>query len=212
MDPFLSFEVYYDGFCGKDNGIYKDEDIRCIDGCYFNLEEFKSKEIYEIIDFKNRNERAFTLFHKYHQSEVIFRSKELIEVNLDKQLSLSLSNSELFAELQRKVIKHMNDKIVAIESMPTSNLRISFYDDYSEHHIFRWLGVDSASSASFLSLYSPTVCLGSDDPGIFAVNIRNEFSHIFLELLGKNKTRKEAMDIISHIAENNRIYGFKKVM
>ena len=158
-------------------------------------------EIKNIIDLKKTNHRAFDLFHEYHSVEVILQSKKLMEIDLSKSRPLFLSDAELFSELQRKVIKYMNGKVVAVESKPTSNVRISLYDDYSEHHIFRWLEVNSST---------PIVCLDSDDPGIFAINIRNEFSHIFLELLNKNKTRKEAMDIIKHIADNNIIFIFRK--
>lgn len=191
IDPILSFDIYYGN----------DKDINAIMSDNFSFEKFKSKEIKNIIDLKKTNHRAFDLFHEYHSVEVILQSKKLMEIDLSKSRPLFLSNAELFSELQRKVIKYMNDKVVAVESMPTSNVRISLYDDYSEHHIFRWLEVNSST---------PIVCLDSDDPGIFAINIRNEFSHIFLELLNKNKTRKEAMDIIKHIADNNRIFIFRK--
>ena len=57
----------------------------------------------------------------------------------------------------------------------------------------------------------PIVCLGSDDTGIFSTNLRNEFSHIFCSLVSKGIGRKQALDCLKEIAENNRIYGFKNV-
>jgi adenosine deaminase len=214
LDPFLSFPIYY-GMAAKRN--LSDYCNNYIESGFI-FEEFKNIEIKNIKECSKQKEKAFVLFHKYHESAAIKKCKKLIEVDLSQKLFVV----DLYSELQKRVIEYMNKKTIAIESMPTSNLRISFYDNYSEHHIFRWLNVDKYSSILSLStlqsslplplpfvLPTPIICLGSDDPGIFATNIRNEFSHIFIELLNKRKSRKEAMDIIKIIADNNRMFTFK---
>jgi|GEM_PF-281331 len=206
LDPLKSFEIYYETDWSDNDryetGKHSKDGYLCqkFSRQDWSCEEFKNIEVKKIKDSKKQNTKAFKLFHRYHDSDVIMKCKELIEINLSGRLF----PPALYLELQKKVIEYMNKKTIAIESMPTSNLRISFYDSYSEHHIFRWLNVDSSA------LPKPIICLGSDDPGIFAVNIRNEFSHVFTELLKKDKTRKEAMDIIKEIADNNRIFSFKR--
>ena len=61
---------------------------------------------------------------------------------------------------------------IAIEALPTSNIRISYYESYSEHHIHRWLSADSH--------IRPTVVFGTDDPGIFSTNLYNELAHVLI--------------------------------
>ncbi len=88
--------------------------------------------------------------------------------------------------------------------MPTSNVRISFYDDYCEHHIFRWLNIDKNSY-----LPKPVICLCSDDPGIFATNIRNEFAHIYQTLIESyGYSHEKAYMALKQLNENAVVYRF----
>lgn len=168
------------------------------------LEEFDTIELSLINELKLINQdndtktKAFKIFEKYNEGEVIKKYKKLIEIDISKLIDI-----DFFLKLQKTVLQELINKRIAIESMLTSNLRISFYNNYSEHHIFRWLNIGSSD------LPRPIICLGSDDPGIFATNIRNEFSHVYLELLNKNKSIDESMDIITNINNNNRIFAFK---
>ena len=56
------------------------------------------------------------------------------------------------------------------------------------------------------------VVLGSDDPGIFATNLRNEYAHILLTLendLGLSSM--EAITKLEQIVRNGKIWRFKKL-
>ena len=75
--------------------------------------------------------------------------------------------------MQDYVLRLVNERGVALETLPTSNLRISFYNEMAEHHLFRWLGLRGPTITN-----RPTVCVGSDDPGIFATNLKNEYAAI----------------------------------
>ena len=59
---------------------------------------------------------------------------------------------------------------IRIKDMPASNLCISAYADYAEHHALRWLMDDTRPR--------PMFALGSDDPGVFHTSIRNEYLHL----------------------------------
>ncbi|EGY25923.1 adenosine/AMP deaminase family protein [Desulfovibrio sp. A2] len=112
---------------------------------------------------------------------------------------------EALAYMQIRVLKEIVDRKIAIESMITSNVRISFYQGYDEHHILRWLGLDP----NFTDEPHPTVCLGTDDPGIFATTMKNECLHLLGMLTRRGKSEAKAVDIIARLVENSHAYSFK---
>lgn len=124
-------------------------------------------------DEVKRNADAFKLFQRHHGANndgaVVKRAQELVEVKAsddidDKSLRL----------LQEIVLDEVARRRIALETLPTSNIRISMYKSYAEHHILRWLGLTGGRVMD--------VCVGSDDPGIFATNLRNEYAHLMREI------------------------------
>lgn len=166
------------------------------------------KEIDSILESKKANKKAFEIFEKYHgvnNADCAIRYQELIEVDMTCPCERAL-NYDIFRILQKYVIGKINRRHMAIESLPTSNVRISFYEHYREHHIFDWLGVTDEKGMEV------PVVLGSDDPGIFATNLRNEYAHILLTL--ENDIGLSSMDAIAkleQIVRNGKIWRFKKL-
>jgi hypothetical protein len=120
------------------------------------------------------------------------------------EIDAAIITPEAFVALQDHVLGLVNDRGVAIETLPTSNMRISYYDDMSEHHLYRWLGLCGPKLTN-----RPTVCVGSDDPGIFATNLKNEFEAIGSVLRHRFKlTSAEATRILEELNDNGRIYRF----
>jgi len=93
---------------------------------------------------------------------------------------------------------------VALEVMPTSNVRISWYKSYAEHHLFRLLGM----GADPLSTH-PSLCIASDDPGIFATSLKNEYAHVFNALREHGKSESEALSLIGCMVDTSWAYRFK---
>ena len=143
--------------------------------------------------------RAFALWQQYHCADVVERAGELIEVPIG-----FFSARELTA-MQAGVINRLNEHSIALESMPTSNLLISYYQSYREHHLFRWLGLTDTESG----LPEPIVVLASDNPGIFANNLRNDFSHVFLVMIGElGLSPNQAIEHLRKLNRNGRIFRF----
>lgn len=188
IDPILAFELK------RQHGSYLRSEIQ--------------KEIDDILKTKKTNKKAFEIFEKYHgvdNGESVVRYEELIEVDTTCPCERAF-NYETFRILQKYVIGKINRRHMAIESLPTSNVRISFYEHYREHHIFDWLGVTDEKGMEV------PVVLGSDDPGIFATNLRNEYAHILLTL--ENDIGLSSMDAIAkleQIVRNGKIWRFKKL-
>jgi hypothetical protein len=144
---------------------------------------------------------AFELFISYHRPEIHARGMEWSEVNL------RAIPAEALVHLQHQATVLLNDRNIAIETLPTSNVRISFYDDHEDHHVLRWLGRDPNFASDSPR---PTICVGSDDPGIFATNLRNEYAHLFRVLRGRAKLNtEEAIGVLRQLNENGRAFRFR---
>lgn len=87
---------------------------------------------------------------------------------------------------------------MAIEALPTSNLRISYYRDFHEHHLFRWLGI---APDTLLSV-KPDIVVGTDDTGIFATNLKIEFA-LIADTLRQHFNLAER-EVEAHLSRLNR--------
>ena len=186
LDPILAFELK------RTHNSYLRDDIR--------------KELAHIETIKVEREVAFEIFEKYHgihNTKYVSEYEELIEVDLTCPCEKAFTY-EVFRMLQKYVLGKINRRHMAIESLPTSNVRISFYENHSEHHIFDWLGVTDEKGMEV------PVVLGSDDPGIFSTNLRNEYAHILIEL-DKRLPSMDAIAKLEQIVRNGKIWRFKKL-
>lgn len=123
---------------------------------------------------KDRNASAFDVFTKYHSDTKVI-SRSLAPIAVGTEDAPEILDPDDLRRIQNIVLDEFNRRKVAIETLLTSNLRISVYEHYKEHHIFRWLGFAGARP-------KVSVCIGSDDPGVFATNLRNEYAHLLREL------------------------------
>lgn len=140
------------------------------------------------------------LMLRWFNQSVLFNSEEQVEINLTELPKSLLITAQQY--VQRTIAK----KHIVIETLPTSNVRISHYDSISQHHIFRWLGLPERKVAGDINML---VALGSDDPGIFATDLRNEFYHLFCALCNEFEySPNEALALVSKLNENGRIYRF----
>lgn len=122
------------------------------------------------------------LFHKLNENDRLSKevSEKIIQVyqeylfehKYDKYCDIKLEEKfdQYIKSLQDIILLEMSLKGIIIESMISSNVRISYYDRYKDHHIIKWL--DKKHNM-------PMVTLASDDPGIFNNNIFVEYSHLY---------------------------------
>ena len=108
--------------------------------------------------------------------------------------------------LQNLVLNIMALKGIVIETLPTSNVRISYYKNLGEYHLSRWICNNTEN------VLIPPVVLGTDDPGIFSTNIYNEFAKAYLHLEASQSSSITSVSDrilkISGIHNNSRIYNF----
>ena len=146
--------------------------------------------------FQKASSKAREIYESYHTREYILKSNELILIDTDMPVSL-----EELCLIQSWVIKFLNKKGLAIEMMPSSNVRISHYKNYDEHHMVRWLGLTNSNDPR------PIIVPGSDDTGIFMTNLRNEYAHIY-RVAESKRSKDEARRIIVDLVDNSRVYSF----
>jgi hypothetical protein len=151
------------------------------------IEPDVEREIKALQEARKADEEAFRVFEAYHHPDVIERATEYCSGVQTAKL-----DSEALTVLQNWVMQN---------KVPTSNVRISFYRDYFEHHVYRWLGLLPGQHPT------PTICVGSDDPGIFACNLRGEYMHLFREI-GKLTSKSQAREILQKLNDAGRLHHF----
>lgn len=115
-------------------------------------------------------------------------------------------DAEELTYLQLLVLQEMHDKEIVIETLPTSNVKIGHHHSYSSYHLCNWY-----KWAKIEHRPLPPIVLGTDDAGIFATNIFNEYCNVYCQLMYDKKLN--AIDIIKFIEElnyNSKLYSFKK--
>lgn len=128
------------------------------------------------------------------------RSEERIEVPSDY-----FSMSELLL-IQQLALRKLVEKAIVLETLPTSNLRIGQYSEMGQHHSLRWMGVDRKEGDIV-----PLLVLGSDDPGVFATNIKAEFYHLYAALRSRGLNSQQALEKLIRIDESGSRYAFRSL-
>jgi adenosine deaminase len=144
-----------------------------------DVEPRRRAEVRRLLKAKQDDPVAYEIFLKRHGVNAcegqLSRSREDLVIAEDADIL----NAELLAGIQKGVLHELWRKRIAIETLPSSNVRISIHDTYDDHHLQNWLttGRDNTDLP---------VCfiIGSDDPGIFATSLRMEYAHV-MQLLQK---------------------------
>lgn len=141
---------------------------------------------------------AEQLFVRYHSKEVRKRGSkvEMISVN-------DVFSDDDLVCLQQLVLEEMHDRQIVIETLPTSNVMIGHHQDFSTYHLYNWYQWGKQG------LKMPAIVVGTDDAGIFATNIYNEYCHIYcLLVFDKGLVPQEAVTFIRQLCHNAEVYKF----
>lgn len=158
-----------------------------------------------VIDFaRERGAAALYLVHAWHYCAASRKMQEEHE-----EIELDFLDDDILLLLQQKVQHLLNKRNVVIETLPVSNLRISQYRDIQDHHLLRWLCVKDCGVEGDEKM---TVCMGSDDPGIFVSDLKNEFYHVFANLRLAGLPPAECMEHIRQLNDAGRIYAFRQAI
>ena len=140
--------------------------------------------------------------HWNDNRECRLAQEESVEVKSD-----FLSVQELL-QLQQRVQHLIAERDVVIETLPVSNLRIGQIRHIQEHHMLRWLKVKDYAVEGDADM---NICMGSDDPGIFATDIKNEYYHLYMLLRNAGLSAHEAIEKLKRVNDAGRTFAFREL-
>ena len=153
------------------------------------------------VDRKSRtnDNKVLEIFEAYHD---LNNRKELDKIiKIDPFDIIKAEHLEL---LQLELLNEMTKKDIVIETLPTSNVRIGFHQNFGTYHLLNWIKWQNEGKSI------PPIVVGSDDTGIFATNIYNEYANIYCMLLNiHHMPHSKVMNIVKRLDENSRIYRFE---
>ncbi len=152
-------------------------------------------------DKDNKNEQMderIELLHRYHCPNYRSKYNKIIKVNVTE-----FFNETELESLQLLVLKFLHEKDIVIETLPTSNVRIGHHHTYDSYHLWNWVRWESENKPI------PPIVVGTDDAGIFATNIYNEYVNIYCNLIYVHQiSRNKALEVIEKLNKNALIYRF----
>lgn len=155
-----------------------------------------------VSEARNLDPEALELLWTWHNDQkLIGRSEVLIEIGAQD----ALFTPAVYLRLQQALMARVAERRVVIETLPSSNVRISQYECFEEHHVMRWMGVPGFVKPGDVPIM---VSLGSDDPGIFAGNLKGEFYQLYAVLRKHGLLDTEALRHVAAVNERGRQYRF----
>lgn len=148
----------------------------------------------DVVGFEPSSE-VWQLLSMYHfpSNRVRYRQKDRVSTKH------KVITPELLQTLQNLVLRKIIDMKLCIETMPSSNVKIGFFQNFSEHHVVRWLE-QPINNLEFV------VC--SDDPGLFTTNVSNELAIISLIIKDKTKDVSLTRAKLENLKKTSERYRF----
>lgn len=161
------------------------------------LSDICKEEARRVANASRENRPALELFWRWQSDQSVWqKSEELV------QKDAAFLDESVYVELQRALMQQVKQRDVVIETLPSSNVRISQYVGFNEHHALRWMGLGNEPEPEI------KVSLGSDDPGIFAADLESEFYHLFAAMSNSGISETDALQRLSKVNECGKVSRF----
>ncbi|MBR1792914.1 MAG: hypothetical protein IJ764_04670 [Bacteroidales bacterium] len=192
------------------------------------LEYYKSWLLRGDNPFRTRHEvqrQGSDLFEKNKTADVCTARRDLTAVDLfiDYHYNVDVkrwgvqmeewivSNScyPIIAKIQKRILSEIADRDIAIETPPTSNLKITDVERYAEHPIVKfnnyYLEPNDTDNAQI------SVSINTDDQGVFSTSLEKEYTLMALALEKEGRYRREDIyQWLDHVREMAHWYSFLK--
>lgn len=159
------------------------------------------------IKIARENKFALEIVRKYNYDTSI--KKHGFEIVEDR---LPLGTEPILEQLQKCMIKDIAALGIFIECNPTSNLCIGPFEKYEELPLFKFYPMENNAHSSVVN-----VSINTDDRGVFATSLYNEFSLVAAALFKQKDSMGNRLwndnsiyDYISRLRENGNNHRFSK--
>lgn len=153
------------------------------------------------------NKEALELHHMYLFDERVKRNGSRIQ-----SFRVPGDFAKVVRSMQEAMMREVSKRQLGIECCPSSNVRIGYFRRFDEHPILRFYPVEGTESR-----YPLSVSINTDDLGVFATSLPNEYSLMAVALLkmkdahGKHRYSSEAVYAwIEKIIRCSHKYRFKQ--
>lgn len=148
---------------------------------------------------QNQQADLAMLWRWQSEPRLLERAYKLVEIET------SYLDVRAYVLLQQALMREVAKREVVIETLPSSNVRISQYHNFGEHHSLRWMRVPGHVFEGDPEIM---VSIGSDDPGIFAGDLETEFYQLYSALRNQGIGDTAALNYLSPLNERGRKYRF----
>lgn len=203
------YDYYHSMMLRADNpeayhtGKFSDDEYVSMDGDSWS--SFSLSQDQRIKDIRRHNPNAIDLYHAYHYNMELKKRGQYM-----RSFHLPEGYAAMITDLQNKMMMGISKRRLGIECCPSSNLRIGQLHSFDRHPIFRFMPV-----REYDSRYPLSVTVNTDDLGIFATSLPNEYSLLALALLKKRTpdgshtySSQEVYDWIERVAANGHKFTF----
>ena len=131
-----------------------------------------------MFDSARKIEDAAKLYIRYHYDPSVKKRGAISE-----EFKVSSSYIKLMEQLQAAMRTEIAEMHIAIETNPTSNIKIGNFDKYIEHPITKFYNAELEIDHSKLQECSQiSVSINTDDLGVFDTNLENEYALMAIAL------------------------------
>lgn len=138
------------------------------------------------------------IFLNYHCLSTSKRYDKIIKIDTEEILDKSA-----LTKMQLIILRYLYEKEIVIETLPTSNVIIGHHHSFKTYHLYNWYKWRKEGHPI------PPILLGTDDAGIFATNIYNEYCNIYCQFVyTKKMDLNDVIHFIREIDYNSDLYKF----
>lgn len=155
------------------------------------------------------NPEAAYLYHTYHYNKAV---KE--EGNKKVEIKVNFSIKKAVKEVQKNMQYEIAQRGICIETNPTSNALIGTFKRYDKHPILNWYNNGLVTSwEDVQNVPQIQVSINTDDQGVFATYIENEYAYLALaieKIKDENGQQKYSRTLVYQWLDNIRKLGLSQ--
>lgn len=177
---YFSINTYYDSWKlrGDDPEYYRRGYFRLNAGDEIEWDDYGINKVFPENYRIRYNPEAAYLYHTYH-----YNAQVKWEGNKKKEIRVNSSIIKAVKIVQRKMQWVVAQKGICIETNPSSNALIGTFKRYDKHPILNWFNKGLAiRPAELENVPQIQVSINTDDQGVFATYIENEYAYLALAL------------------------------